>query len=86
MYCKKRRYVIKCKKTQKESFFMKKLIVLLLALSMLTFLASCGEKKFLHCDNCNKEVEVDASSNMEEDWSVFCSDCEKELGLDTIVD
>ena len=64
---------------------MKKLIVLMLAISMLTFLASCGEKKTLTCDGCGKDVEVEASSNMTDEWTVFCSDCEKDLGLDTVV-
>ncbi|MBE6587116.1 MAG: hypothetical protein E7647_01725 [Ruminococcaceae bacterium] len=61
---------------------MKKIIVLVLAVSMLCFLGSCGEKKILHCDSCNKEVEVDASSNMDEDWTVFCSECEPDVALD----
>ena len=65
---------------------MKKLITLILALSMLTFLFSCGEKKILICDGCGKEVEVEASSNMTDDWTVYCSDCEKDLGLDTVVE
>ncbi|MBQ4067002.1 MAG: hypothetical protein IJD22_05100 [Clostridia bacterium] len=65
---------------------MKKLIALLSALALLCILCSCGEKKVLHCDNCNTEVEVDASSNMEEEWSIYCGDCEKKLGLDTVVE
>ncbi len=65
---------------------MKKIIALIMAISMLSFLASCGEKKILTCDGCNKEVEVEASSNMTDEWTVYCSDCEKELGLDTIVE
>ena len=64
---------------------MKKLITLILALSMLTLLCSCGEKKILTCDGCGKDVEVEASSNMTDEWTVFCSDCEKDLGLDTLV-
>ena len=65
---------------------MKKLIILILALSMLTFLASCGEKKILTCDGCGNPVEVDASSEMDDDWAVYCSECEKEFGLDTVVE
>ena len=65
---------------------MKKIIALIMAISMLSFLASCGEKKTLTCDVCGKDGEVEASSNMTDDWTVYCSNCEKDLGLDTIVE
>lgn len=67
---------------------MKKIIALLFAL-LLALLSMCGcgkkEVKTLHCDHCGKAVEVDADSQMEEDWILYCSECEKELGLDDIV-
>ena len=43
------------------------------------------ETKTLHCDRCGKAVEVNADSVMEEDWILYCSDCEKELGLDNLI-
>ena len=65
---------------------MKKLLCLLMAVLMLAaLLAGCGEKKTLHCDRCGKELKVNADSNMEEDWIIYCSDCEKALGLDNVV-
>ena len=53
----------------------KKMILALLILGVVLSLAACGETKILHCDGCGKEVTVEASSNMEEDWLVFCADC-----------
>lgn len=64
---------------------MKKFAIILLALMMTTAFASCGETKTLHCDGCGAEVEVDADSTMDEDWTLYCKDCEKEKGLDTLV-
>lgn len=55
---------------------MKKILIIALALlSIMTVLSSCGEKKILHCDKCGKEIEVDADSNMDEDWILFCDEC-----------
>ena len=58
---------------------MKKIFFILLAILFILVLAGCGETKTVHCDNCKKEVAVDAGSNMEEDWIVFCEECNKEL-------
>lgn len=64
---------------------MKHLWLLSAAILLCSLLVSCGETKILHCDHCGKEIKVSAASNMEEDWIVYCKDCESELGLDTIV-
>lgn len=53
-------------------------IVLTLMILLLT-LCGCGEKKELTCDHCGKKVSVSAKSNMEEDWIIYCSECEKEI-------
>ena len=49
----------------------------------------CGKAatatRIVHCDRCGKEVSVPEDSNMTDDWILYCSDCEKELGLDTII-
>ena len=61
---------------------LKKLLCVLMAvclLSLLLLAGGCAEPKVLHCDNCNKEVEVDAGSNMEEDWTVYCAECNELL-------
>lgn len=65
---------------------MKKFVLLLLALAMLLTMAACGATKTLHCDGCGTEVTVEASSNMEEDWIIFCGECNEELfGEDGLV-
>ena len=39
-------------------------------------LCGCNEKKkIVHCDKCNKEISIDADSNMDEDWIIFCDEC-----------
>ena len=60
-------------------------IVLLSVMMLSMILASCGEKKIVHCDKCGKEIEISADSNMDDSWQLFCTDCEKELGLDTVI-
>lgn len=65
---------------------LKKIIALLCAVCMLLCCAACGEKKILHCDHCGDEVAVDADSNMEEDWIIYCGPCNEELfGNDPIL-
>jgi hypothetical protein len=59
----------------------KRLIALILGvLSAMLLLTSCGQQKILHCDFCGKEVKVSANSGMTEDWTIWCAECEKELG------
>lgn len=41
-----------------------------------------GYTKILHCDHCGEEVEVKESSNMEEDWIIYCEKCNEELFAD----
>lgn len=66
---------------------MKKLLCILLVLSFIFVMTGCGEKKVLHCDKCGKEIEVKASSNMEEDWIIYCEDCNAEIiGNDPIIE
>lgn len=38
-------------------------------------LCGCNEKKIVHCDKCNKEISIDADSNLDEDWIIFCDEC-----------
>lgn len=58
----------------------KRIITIFALLLILTLsLCGCGEKKTLHCDNCGIEVKADADSNMEEDWIIYCEDCNEEL-------
>lgn len=57
---------------------MKKLFCIILAVMLLLGLAGCGQK-ILHCDGCGTEVKVSQSSNMEEDWIIFCDKCDDDL-------
>ena len=56
---------------------MKKLLCFVMALSFL-FAMGCATKT-LHCDGCNKEIEVKESSAMEEDWIIYCDECNEKL-------
>lgn len=57
---------------------MKKLLCFLVILVALLTLCSC-KAKTLHCDACGKEVTVKESSNMEEDWIIYCDECNEKL-------
>ena len=58
---------------------MKKLLCLLICVTVLFVMSACGKTKTLHCDYCNKEVVVSEDSNMEEDWVLYCAECNEEL-------
>lgn len=62
----------------------KKSLVLFMTAMLAITLAGCGESKVVHCDHCGAEIKLSGSSNVDEDWTVYCDDCEKELGLDKI--
>ena len=58
---------------------MKKRILAALLVSMMLVMGGCGEKVIVHCDGCNKEIEVDADSGIDEDWILFCDECDDDL-------
>ncbi len=58
---------------------MLKRIFLLFIVLALWACTACGATKILHCDHCGKEVTVQESSNMEEDWIVYCEECNESL-------
>jgi hypothetical protein len=63
----------------KGTYIMKKRVLITFILSAVMIAAAgCGAKT-LHCDGCGVELKVQKSSNMEEDWIVFCKDCEEDL-------
>lgn len=64
---------------------MKKVIILLSVVALLLALAACGATKILHCDHCGKEISVKESSNMEEDWIIYCKDCNEDLFGDDLL-
>ena len=61
-------------------------LLLLIVLAAALLLVGCGATKTLHCDRCGREVRVSADSNMDEDWILYCRDCEKALGLDKLIE
>lgn len=59
---------------------MKKFIgIIFVVVCVFLVMTGCGKTKTLHCDNCNKEVEVKEKSNMTEDWIIYCETCNEEL-------
>ena len=57
---------------------MKRMIAILLLLTVFLLCGCKPEPKLLHCDRCGKEITVDGNSNMTEDWIIFCPECEEE--------
>lgn len=54
-----------------------KIMVLLLTVALL--LSGCGKAKTVSCDRCGEPQKVKASSNVDDSWIIYCTDCEKEL-------
>ncbi len=58
---------------------MKKWMYWLIIGCLLLAMVGCGQTKILHCDHCQTEVTVAEDSNMEEDWTVYCEECNEKL-------
>ena len=56
---------------------LKRIFAMFLALILVFSLCACGGPT-LHCDRCGKEVT--GKSNMDEEWIIFCAECEEEIG------
>ena len=55
---------------------LKKTFILITLLLVALSFASCEkETKELTCDGCGKLVEVEADSNMTDEWILFCEEC-----------
>ena len=63
----------------------KKTFIVLALLTMVFCMASCEkETKELTCDGCGKLVEIEADSNMTDEWILFCEECgEPEITFET---
>lgn len=61
----------------------KKLMMLFVTAMMVFSLAACGTKT-LTCDGCGAKVDVPKNSNMTEDWTIYCHECEVAKGLDKL--
>ena len=57
----------------------KKFVALLLVTVLLCAFVGCGATKIVHCDRCGTELEIEADSNMTEDWIILCEKCESEV-------
>ena len=55
---------------------MKRLALLLAVLMLLT---GCGKDRIVTCDHCGAEITVKEDSNITDEWSVFCKECEETL-------
>ena len=63
----------------------KKMICLVLILVWILTLVGCS-KETVTCDGCGAEIQVQSSSNVTDEWIVYCRTCELELfGEDGIV-
>ncbi len=61
---------------------MKKAVTIIAVLLLTCMTAACGKAtKIVHCDRCNAEIKVEASSNVDESWTLYCEECDKEMGL-----
>ena len=57
----------------------RKISLILALLFVLLSLTACGKTKALHCDHCGTEITVAESNQMEEDWIIYCAECNEEL-------
>ena len=72
---------------ERKDISMKKIVCILLVVSLIFVMVGCGATKELHCDKCGKVINVKESSNMEEDWIIYCEDCNAEIfGDDPIIE
>lgn len=58
---------------------MKKILCILIIVSLVFAVVGCYATKTLTCDNCGKEVKVKESSNMDESWIIYCDECNEQL-------
>ncbi|MBR5479159.1 MAG: hypothetical protein IKU84_03190 [Clostridia bacterium] len=64
---------------------MKKILIFALLAALLISVCGCVKMKTLVCDGCQKEVQVAESSNMTDEWIIYCEECnEKFFGDDPL--
>lgn len=61
---------------------MKKIICLILLLCIIFAFSGCIRTKLLHCDSCGREITVNEGSDMNDDWIIYCNECNEELFSD----
>lgn len=63
----------------------RRIVCLLLVLVLVLALVACGSKTAT-CDGCGAEIQLEAKSNVTDEWIVYCRTCEVELfGEDGVV-
>lgn len=61
-------------------------VKILIALLAALLLIGCGKTKTVTCDGCGKEQEIEAKSNMDDGWIIYCEECQVEFfGEDGLV-
>lgn len=58
---------------------MKKLLCLIITSALIFALCGCIKMKTLSCDGCGTEVSVRESSNMTDEWIIYCEECNEEF-------
>lgn len=53
--------------------------IVMLSLAAALLLSGCDKAKTVTCDNCGEPQKVKASSNVDDSWIIYCTDCEKAL-------
>ena len=69
----------------RKRFYILSALLVLLSAVCTGCSVSKARTRVVHCDRCGKEVAVAEDSNITDDWILYCTDCEKELGLDTLI-
>lgn len=59
----------------------KRIIITVIAASLVFVLASCGAKT-VKCDHCKEDIKVSADSNITDDWIMYCKDCNESLKIE----
>lgn len=64
----------------KKSTMWVKTVSILIALPVVfSMLAGCGATKTVTCDGCGKPQEIEADSNMDDSWIIYCDECYTEF-------
>lgn len=53
----------------------KKILAVLLLLAIFLGIFLIGNRKSLTCDGCGKTIRVSKNSEMQDDWIIYCNDC-----------
>lgn len=60
-------------------FVARKIIAFILIALIIGGIFLIGNKKTLHCDGCDKPIKVSRKSEMQEDWVIYCKECNNSM-------